>query len=362
MRRLDVFGHAGGAYRYKALDYLWEAAPLLPGLRELSFKTRGAHVSATLLDAMLKLFLVESLTSISATGALPRTVPWLTYSAAVPVVKHISVYGRELRRLDFYVRLPLNTGWPELVAALTRARLIVELGLGCDMLDNAVLAAVGALPELETLKLLGHIESAHMHTGLQASNGSFATLLALELLDFSIPQIRFLLAVRPLFSNLHSLTLLFSAGGENTFTLGRLFQALSQGCPRLESLTCRFLGGALTQIPPESIAPLQRIPLRRLFFHNVRLAGQSNCSLLHGHWPGLTHLSWRAQRATLQDLRMFAGRPGLTLLGVSLRHIDDPGPAGPVVDPINPRPAMFRLESDFALNHLTLKGVDNFAW
>lgn len=370
VRRLDLFGRAGGNYRYKSFDIVLGLAPLLPGLRELVVTNRYRTTSPQWLEHLLKLFLANSLTSISVTGSLPKTVPWLTRSGAGPLTSYVSASGRDLRRLDLYVRIPTNTGWPELVGALGTAVRVVELGLGCDMLDDDVLAVVGAMPRLQTLKVLGHTGSVHGLANLQAPPGSFAALLALQLLDFSVPQMRFLLSVGPLTANLRSVTLVFGHRGgdeddddddeDNELReIESVFTALAAHSPHLVALTCRFLASHLVQIQPGALTPIFQIALREIYFHNARLAGRGDCALFHERWLQATHLSWRYQPATLDDLRAFAGRPPLRMLAVSLKRIADPGHAGPLIDPINPRPDMFRLESDFALHHLNVKGVDN---
>jgi hypothetical protein len=78
-------------------------------------------------------------------------------------------------------------------------------------------------------------------------------------------------------------------------------------------------------------------------------------------WPRLVRLSWRAQCASPADLMAFSRFDRLEVLGVSLRTVQVPQ-ALPAQDEFTPTAMRrIRLESDFALNHLSVAEVDRFA-
>lgn len=364
VRCIDVNKRAGPRYWVRGFGSLRDMAPLLPHLRELSFSTNVPSWTATACDHLFMLFLADSLTSIVMSGLSGKSTPWLNFSAAAISLRYVSRFAATLSRLDFYVRRPTsNAAWPELVDALALATRLLELGLGCDQLDSEVLATVGGLPTLETLKVLGHAGSAHGVANLRVPADSFPVLRHLQLLDLTATQMGSALAVQPLTANLHSVKLEFRGGGENAFEHSEVLAALAQRCPRLGALTCTFPGGTPSQIQHESVSPIFRVPLREVSFENVRLAGQRDCALLHELWPEATRLSWREQPATLDDLRAFAARPRLQVLGVSLRGLAVPSRIGPyIMEAGDHGPAMLRLESDYSLHHLSVQRVLNLSW
>lgn len=365
VQRLEVVQDTLRPVQFTDVHHLVGAAPLFPNLRELTFTSHSDHGSPVGLYAVWGLFLGSHTRSIQVNGSGEGR--WL-YSADSPMAHFLSAdvaHQGALTRLDVFLQADAAAFEQALLVALPAIRNVEELGMSCGVLTSPVLAALGTLARLRSLTLMDHPGSQNELAGLHAPLGSFPSLRALAVREIGGARLVNLLSTAALVKETTTFELKLASApdvGTND-PVAAVFRHLSRDAPRLACLRLSVppsSDGTTHEMASVHVSPLYWVRLVELSVSGVRLSDFDNCSVfIRGErWMTLRRFSWPDQRATSEDLFNFSRRYDLEVLGVSLRELEVPAtpPAGSVVVPTSQQ--RLRLESDFALGHLTVTEVD----
>lgn len=366
VRRLHVVRSSlrGRRFKFAKTARLGQNA-LLPHLQELHFTASRDGPGPLSLDQTCTHLFHPGLRSFRVEG--PPEMLWVGLDQAQTTLVLTSATRGALTRLDLFP----SAGGPELEGALELALPslgnLVELGLGCKALTDRVLAAIGGLADLHTLSLLDHPEAVNPLANVRAPLGSFPSLRTLQVKQVTAGRLNQLLAIGVLVLGLSTVEFeLSSAPDAVDAAMGELIFALSHHAYRIQTLRLnvpRRADGETYGIRSASIRPLYTMPvLRELAVSGVKFVDHEDCEPLNRglRWQKLERLSWRDQCASLQDLEAFSRFHTLQVLGVSLRGLQVPE-ALPARDEFEPTAMRrTRLESDFALSHLSVAEVDRF--
>ncbi|KAG8793165.1 hypothetical protein FRC12_003675 [Ceratobasidium sp. 428] len=321
---------------WSGLQQLLSLPPVAPNLRKIVFawRTNGCTGDLDLWD-IARVFLGPSTSILRCYG--DDVHPGLSVDRAGRVLKRAQTVGCNLTDLTLLTDPP---GDEEEIATLARRistfERLSQLRLSPQLVTGTMLDCLHNLPNLEQLTFSTPIEGRHESRwrSLEIEDGytepQFPHLRRLVLSGISCLAIGHLFNTRPLM--LQNITLLHvhmsshrgreSVSPEST---AKFFILVSAHGSRIENLTVVWPNN-LTQpftLFPRLLPCLFRLNLRSLALHNVCFPPESaGISLIHGHWPLLSHLVIPHQVAWPWDMVQLTERPALKVLHLDFQAVE----------------------------------------
>ncbi|KAG9119082.1 hypothetical protein FRC07_006077 [Ceratobasidium sp. 392] len=338
IRQLRVYGRTARYFkgeRRRICTRRAQEGVLLPNVTSVTLLTSDLTPDSAALF-WLDMFLMPSLRELGVKPAVKTETAWVSYPVASDILEKLITTCSVVERLELYPRdiagsdnssgsgkpLPFN---PHNIGLCTRLRRVTS---GTCILSHGGFAALGALPQLQSLSLRQYGEPPKM-LQLSVPDKSFPSLTRLSLLDMDTANLTAIMGVEQLAKGLRSLRISqifpYAARYDDEIcqrwinqTLARIFEYT----PQLKSLSYDVTQGraldsriSVYQINPHSfLQTMSRLQLRNIsllgiqfewgdWFASVAMAFQQVTVFRMPHQRvGNDDLPWLASLSFLRQL------------------------------------------------------------